>query len=168
MLANDVDTQRIEIFSLCIVALGVIVVLFYSGLSKSTASWLLCAGAFFAVGMATGFIFAIPRASGRYVNSNLELISDWLTKILVGVGLTQLREIPGGLARLAQYVAGGSTSSGHEQSFAFFVILYFFFGGFVDAYLETRVFLTGAFIRSEPQDKRTPDEDHDTQRSLAL
>ncbi len=101
--------------------------------------------------MTVGFIFAIPRASGRYVNSNLELISDWLTKILVGVGLTQFKSIPRALRDLAAFIAGDAKSFGPDQSFALFVILYFFFGGFVASYLETRVFLTGAFIRSEPQ-----------------
>ena len=165
MLANDVDTQRVEIFGLGIAALGILVVFFYSGLSKAAASWILCAAAFFAVGMTTGFIFAVPRASGRYVNSNLELISDWLTKILVGVGLTQFKSIPPALQKLATFIAGGIQSSGQDQAFALFVILYFSFGGFVAAYLETRVFLTGAFVRSEPQGKagspnppRPPDE----------
>lgn len=49
-----------------------------------------------------GFVFGIPRINttdavviGRpprlvRPNSNLEQISDWLTKILVGVSLTQL------------------------------------------------------------------------------
>jgi hypothetical protein len=155
VLANDVDTQRVEIFGLGIAALGVVIVSLYGGLSRVTASWMLCAGAFFAVGMTTGFIFGIPKASGRYVNSNLELISDWLTKILVGVGLTQFKSIPGALYKLASFVAGGT---GQGQAFALFVILYFFFGGFVAAYLETRVFLTGAFIRSEPEEKRSSEE----------
>jgi hypothetical protein len=159
VLAPDVDTQRVEVFGLGIAALGALIVFSYSGLSKATASWMLSAAAFFAVGMTVGFIFAIPRASGRHVNSNLELISDWLTKILVGVGLTQFKSIPTALNRLATFVAGGSKSSGQDQAFALFVILYFFFGGFVAAYLETRVFLTGAFIRSEPQGTQSPDAD---------
>jgi len=46
----------------------------------------------------------VPSANGQpgySGNTNLEQISDWLTKILVGVGLTQLREIPGQVQRLA-------------------------------------------------------------------
>jgi hypothetical protein len=150
ILSNDVDTQRVEIFGLGIMALGAVFLIAYSGLSRLTASWMLCGGAFFAVGMTTGFIFAIPRASSRYVNSNLEVISDWLTKIIVGVGLTEMRSIPSGLRYLARFVAGGDQSSGQDQAFATFVMLYFFFGGFVAAYLETRVFLSGAFHRSDP------------------
>jgi hypothetical protein len=155
VLANDVDTQRVEIFGLGIMALGAIFLFSYSGLSNLTASWMLCGGSCFAVGMTVGFIFAIPRASSRYVNSNLEVISDWLTKILVGVGLTEMKSIPSALGRLAMFVAGGAQSTGHDRAFALFVILYFFFGGFVAGYLETRVFLSGAFLRSDSQDKRS-------------
>ena len=54
-----------------------------------------------------GLIFGVPRAredSGaptteRFLaNSNLEQISDWLTKVLVGAGLVQLGALAGGLS----------------------------------------------------------------------
>jgi len=99
-------------------------------------------------------MFGIPRASHKDVNTNLEQISDWLTKILVGVGLTQLTNIPAALVRLATFVAGGESSSEPDRSFALFVVLYFFFGGFVAGYLETRVYLTGAFLRSQRSETR--------------
>jgi hypothetical protein len=159
VLEHAVDVQRVEIFGLGLAALGAVVVFFYSGLSRATASWMLSAEAFFAVGMTAGFIFAIPKASGQCVNSNLELISDWLTKILVGVGLTQFRSIPTELRKLAIFAAGGSGSSDQNHAFALFVILYFFFGGFVAAYLETRVVLTGAFIRSQPAEEKSSVKD---------
>jgi hypothetical protein len=159
VLANDVDTQRVEIFGLGIALLGAIILFSYSGLSRAAASWMLCGAACFAVGMTTGFIFAIPRASSRSVNSNLEVISDWLTKILVGVGLTEMKSIPPALGSLATFIAGGSQAPDKDKAFALFVILYFFFGGFVAAYLETRVFLTGAFLRSDPLGKRLSDSE---------
>ncbi len=83
------------------------------GLSVATASasmaWLL------------GLLFGIPRsaatshqgstdqnpsdvdtdASGFVTNTNLEQISDWLTKIIIGVGLSQLYYIPGYLWHVA-------------------------------------------------------------------
>ncbi len=152
--SNDGDTRRVTFFCLTVIGFGVVFVLAHAGLSTSSALWMLGSGAFFAVGMTTGFIFAIPRASHSQVNSNLEQISDWLTKILVGVGLTQLSSIPKELAGLAQFIAGGASSSGTDRSFALFLILYFFFGGFVDGYLVTRVYLTGAFLRSEGRIER--------------
>jgi hypothetical protein len=62
----------------------------------------LVAGGAFVAGGLLGFLFGIPRSlagpegaedkasAGAYrPNTNLEQISDWLTKILVGVGLVQ-------------------------------------------------------------------------------
>ena len=79
------------------------------------ATGVAAAGASAFVGGLLGFLFGIPRAlqgdhpdgpraadgSGRdglpaasyRANTNLEQISDWLTKILVGVGLVQIGEI---------------------------------------------------------------------------
>jgi hypothetical protein len=148
---NDVDIRRVTHTFLIIVFVGLIFVAFYAGLSKSMASWLLASSGFFACGITAGFLFAIPRALVKHVNSNLEVISDWLTKILVGVGLTEFKQIPGALRQLSQFVAGGDKSSGQDQSFALFVILYFFFGGFVGGYLETRVYVTGAFLRADEE-----------------
>src|SRR5438552_685547 len=76
------------------------------------AMWAL---ACFAVGVVTGFLFGIPRVlqgtdSGaeatahtpyqQRVNTNLEQISDWLTKIIVGLGLVQLTKVPGYLSKV--------------------------------------------------------------------
>src|SRR5215207_3296326 len=57
-------------------------------------------GAAFGVGALVGFLFGIPRRfqregsdpalGGLVVNTNLEQISDWLTKIIVGVGLVEI------------------------------------------------------------------------------
>lgn len=66
----------------------------------------LIASASFLAGGLVGFLFGIPRAvqgstapSGAtqyQANTNLEQVSDWLTKIIVGVGLVQIgRVIPG-------------------------------------------------------------------------
>jgi hypothetical protein len=38
-------------------------------------------------------------------NTNLEQVSDWLTKILIGAGLAELTSIPGGLDQCGGYVA---------------------------------------------------------------
>lgn len=96
------------------------------------------------VGAFTGFLFAIPRvkvlsgagamkrSGGAAVaeessltphvlpNTNLEQISDWLTKVLVGATLTQLGRIPAGAGdlfsamgnSLGQDVQGGKAFAG--------------------------------------------------------
>jgi len=81
-------------------------VLMYTGLRPSKiAISILAAFAAAAVGALVGFLFGVPRSrsdgvpeaatqDGTFVpNTNLEQVSDWLTKIIVGVGLIQFRQI---------------------------------------------------------------------------
>lgn len=91
----------------------------------------------------------------RYtVNSNLEQISDWLTKIIVGVGLVDLHKLPGLASRAARFLAGGLDSNAQGRAFALGLILYFGVLGFVAGYVTTRVYLTGAFVRAENDNDR--------------
>ena len=93
------------------------------------------------------------RASGN--NTNLEDISDWLTKTMVGVGLTQLYSVPHALwiysDRLNQsgfqWFTGGQTActgncTGPGQLLALALFLSFSPGGFWLGYIGTRTFLT--------------------------
>jgi CheY-like chemotaxis protein len=63
-----------------------------------------------------GLIFGVPRArtdfsaqpSERYSsNSNLEQISDWLTKLLVGAGLVELSRLPELFRAMGDYLGAG-------------------------------------------------------------
>ena len=117
---------------------------------------LIC-GASIAAGGLLGFLFGIPRtapegkngtgtagdasaeASNRlpYLpNTNLEQISDWLTKILVGVGLTQIGSLPLKLDGLAAYTAGCFANS---KAMALAVLVYFSLAGFLIGFLWTRL-----------------------------
>jgi hypothetical protein len=82
-------------------------------------------------------------------NTNLEEISDWLTKMLVGVGLTQLYKVPAQLGSLTRYVAKGLVGPEDAplilippEAFALGVIVYFLFVGFLFGFLWTRFVLT--------------------------
>jgi hypothetical protein len=93
---------------------------------------------------------------GRYrPNTNLEQISDWLTKILVGVGLTQLAQVPQAASALAQGFSpllGGEPQSG---GFGVAMTIYFFVGGFIVTYLWTRLKLGVAFgVADDPGIRR--------------
>lgn len=127
---------------------------------------------YFGIGFVTGFLFGIPRVlqgqggrksdqdSAGYeqrVNTNLEQISDWLTKIIVGLGLVELRAVPGKLHKAAQWMAQSfvpGTSPGvappeAATSFAGALIVFFTILGFLGGYLTTRLFLAGAFGRAD-------------------
>lgn len=109
-----------------------------------------------------GFLFGIPRAaqsagvtgadagarearaSGMTPNTNLEQISDWLTKIIVGVGLVESREIAASARRMATFMAdadGGIIS----PSLGLAILVAFSGLGFLMGYLATRMFLSPAF-----------------------
>jgi len=119
----------------------------------------LTGAAAFAVGSFFGFIFGIPRTlsspqpaagtiSGDYKvlpNTNLEQISDWLTKILVGVGLVELSKIGNALGNLAQGLSASFGGGNTGYPAAMTVIISFLVLGFISAYLFTRLRLEGAF-----------------------
>ena len=127
--------------------------------------WLLCGGATL-VGGTLGFLFGIPRTLQQEndstpaqtglpaqtqshpvsyrANTNLEQISDWLTKILVGVGLTQIDAIRQGFYELTLKIANGLGHAAHGQVFAGSLISFTVVLGFLFGYLWTRLHLAGA------------------------
>jgi hypothetical protein len=157
-----------------VMILGIIAILAYAYLQSSGkrvgvggVGFLLAGGCLLLGGLA-GFLFGIPRSlqeedavdrangtisrsSGpRYrVNTNLEQISDWLTKILIGVGLTQLGQIPDYLRDGAGYLEGALGGAPYGAPLALWVILYFSSCGFLFGYLWTRLFLTRALVEAD-------------------
>jgi hypothetical protein len=81
---------------------------------------------------------------GYMANTNLEQISDWLTKILVGVGLTQLIQVPSTLKKYSEFIAPALGDFPSSKVFAICLLLYFVISGFLVAYLWTRGYLAGA------------------------
>ena len=96
----------------------------------------------------------LTNAAGGYAsNTNLEEISDWLTKIIVGVGLINLKNFPSYLKATATYF-GSLSSCGQgcvaiPDSVSLATLLYFFVCGFFFAYLLTRLALPAAFSRAD-------------------
>jgi hypothetical protein len=72
----------------------------------------------------------------------IEQISDWLTKIIVGVGLTNLKELPGKLNVLGRYVATSIDPSGPiNTGLGLGIVIYFAVLGVITGYLLTQIFL---------------------------
>lgn len=98
-----------------------------------------------------------PEAEGKPAtrpNSNLDDISDWLTKILVGVGLTQLGAIGGALGDLSR--ALGPSLGGAESSpvFGLALVITFTSTGFLIGYLWTRYYMPALLERAETDVQR--------------
>lgn len=115
---------------------------------------LLVGGACFGIGALVGFLFGIPRlleangnteegkaASGLAQNDNLVQISDWLTKIIVGVGLTQLSSLSDVLFSIGKTMSPsfGGTHPELGVNLAIGTVLYFTVIGFLSGYLWTRI-----------------------------
>lgn len=144
---------------------GIIAVLAYSAylhpwpsraaLRPAVIGALLAGGVMF-VGFIVGLLFGIPKsrfgdesgaaAVSRFLpNTNLEQISDWLTKILVGVGLAQVGEIGHSLWTFAGQFVGVLGEEREARAFVIAIIAYFLFCGFMSGYFWTRMFLARAF-----------------------
>jgi len=137
---------------------------------------ILVAGAALLSGFLLGFIFAIPRVGDKKgkntttqpesaqtldsgtrqnsvpFNANLVEISDWLTKIIVGVGLVELKSIPDKLGKLSYYIAlglrpahgaGGAPDAESlftGQAIALAILIFYFALGFLMGYVWTMIF----------------------------
>ncbi len=143
---------------------------FESTMRAASGGLMLAATALIA-GWLLGLLFGIPRslsrsqpASGQQAagsnapapggsssrpsrtNTNLEDVSDWLSKTVVGLGLASLYQIPGYTwkksgqigAQIFPAITGG-------QGFAFLVVAYFTGGGFWIGYIGTRTLITLLF-----------------------
>ncbi|HKE13449.1 MAG TPA: response regulator [Kofleriaceae bacterium] len=147
-----------------------------AAMASALAATLAVAAASLLVGALTGFLFGIPRSlqQGRSAaagttdrtererderagegdapyqpNTNLEQISDWLAKILVGVGLTQLANIPGSLQEMGEYLAPGVGGFASSAVFAGALVVYFALAGFFAGYLWTRLNLERLFKEAD-------------------
>jgi TRAP-type C4-dicarboxylate transport system permease small subunit len=138
-----------------------------------------------AVGAALGFVFALPRVLSKDLkpelsavgadarqpllgsNTNFEKVSDWLTTIIVGVGLTQLAQIDGALYRFREFLAetarvfpasagcnAGSAAlpdctAGTLPAVGSMLLILGVVAGFISLYLFTRIYLAPLFNRVE-------------------
>lgn len=113
---------------------------------------ILVAGCALSSGCFIGFIFAIPKSIttsettmirtkiGYISNDNLVQISDWLTKIIVGVGLTKLTRIPGYIQAMGEYIGDSLGGKIWGQIAADSIVIYFAISGFLLSYLWTRLY----------------------------
>ena len=125
------------------------------------------------VGFLVGFLFGIPRISEetsellkemmatshsgktlppslKYrVNTNLEQVSDWLTKILVGIGLTQFNTFKDTLGTISNNIATTIPGLQHAQPVITGSMVYFALVGFLEGYLLARLILPAVFVEAE-------------------
>jgi hypothetical protein len=161
---------------------------------------LLAAVAAAAAGAFFGFIFGLPRTldperrtelvqaaaqqkdpmvaahAAMAANTNLERVSDWLTTLLIGATLVQIKEIVGWVGGLGQKIIDSGTPA--NNAVVPIIIVFYFALSFVGFYMITRTYLTfalaqtlgmltgksgrngqeGPGVTSEPKDQKTRDQ----------
>jgi hypothetical protein len=118
----------------------------------------------FAFGALIGFFFGVPRvgqqagSAGSSVtsasltpNTNLEQISDWITKIVLGLGLVELYKIGPAIRDLSAYFAPAVDGKFNSQVLIEITFSYFPIVGFFQGYLSTRLFLSSLFRRADQE-----------------
>lgn len=123
------------------------------------------------MGSFIGFLFGLPRFNSEHrkkevsgdkgkevadngvkimtvekysANSNLEEVSDWLTKIIIGVGLTQLNDLPEKVMNLSQKITQNLEIGGETAFILSFICFGVIFGFFI-GYLVTKLYLEDIF-----------------------
>lgn len=129
------------------------------------ATFTLISGASFFSAALLGFLFGFPRTSDapdnspavrpKYLhNRNIEQISDWLIKMLIGIGLSQMNDFPSLIWRYASHLTsqiftlGGPTGAAVAASC---LILFFLACGFVEGYLATRILLPSRLVAADKE-----------------
>lgn len=164
------DRRRSALTSAVLAGLSLVsfsLVIGYGRSVSDSAAWTtaMVAGAAALSGGLLGILFGIPRSAqgesdpvprpmpdeeGRRSpaygpNTNLEQISDWLTKILVGVTLVQLGNIASGTGRLVDFLASGMAGTPQDRVFILAELVFFSVWGFMLGYFFARLFLIGLF-----------------------
>lgn len=187
------DLQNTSLFFAGSVAIGVWIVARHS--EEHPTLLLLWAFACLASGMGGGFLFGIPKvlqgggsSSGtdkadtnasaspptatpfyhQRVNTNLEEISDWITKIFIGLGLVNLSHIPAFFGRVATYLVVNAKEPQDQKAFALALIVYFLVVGFLFGYLITRLYLQRAFGYADQAAENGGLDDVDTDAKATL
>lgn len=75
------------------------------------------------------------------INTNLEEISDWLTKIIIGTTLIQLKDIPDQIVSLADLLTSNMPKNIDHRGYATAIIVVFSVLGFLFGYLVTRLYI---------------------------
>jgi hypothetical protein len=143
----------------------------FSAFAQVLSLGVLLAGSAALASTLLGFLFGVPRAlsasadsrapegsraesspngaaTERAASTNLEQISDWLSKILVGVALTRLHELPAALRTFSAWL-GASMPVAQAGPFALGLIGYASVLGFLFGYVWTRVVLSPMFRQAD-------------------
>jgi uncharacterized membrane protein/uncharacterized protein YneF (UPF0154 family) len=119
------------------------------GVTESRAIGCIWAMACLAIGALVGFLFSVPKVNTEIQskalllpNTNIEEISNWLTKMIVGIGLVNFKSIGEFIENRSQELAASLHT---DTSYALALIVYFLVIGLIQGNVLTRMFLAKYF-----------------------
>jgi hypothetical protein len=158
-------------------SLAAVVIVAFGGFTnarvQAVAVGLITAGGAMVVGGLLGFIFGVPfsrdsanpdqdrsedkskspeakGSSAKYrPNTSLEQIAEWLSKMLVGVGLVELKSVSQRFFRLAEFISKGLGGTAAADVFAYFLVLLFGGCGFLFGFIWARIYLKRWFSKAD-------------------
>jgi hypothetical protein len=169
--AEDNFNSATAMRRLCYMGAGgcLLLVLFSIGTDSrvlpSLSVGLLIACAATMIGILIGFIFGVPFSrepdgaqpasvspGSRYrANTSLEQIADWLTKMIVGVGLVEIKNAPSYLLRVSRVLAKGLGTGLGDQVLVLSTMIYFSLCGFLFGFLWARIYLRRWFTEADAE-----------------
>jgi len=158
------DNPVVKTGLITVAGMAAVQIVLYFAAGDAWATAYLWSVASFASGALLGFLFGVPKvlqdettknAGGprQLVNTNLDQISDWLTKVVVGLTLVNARDISTSLKGTAGILATALGNKDTDLALAMAVIVYFSVLGFMSLYILTRLYLSAAFWEREQASK---------------
>jgi hypothetical protein len=182
LFGSDSDLPSVLTLVWFLIAIGLLSLLIPSWAQKISGGWvaaltvlssgLFLAGASTVTGSLVGFLFGVPRYRrlerdghaptelpsdfSTAPNTNLEQISDWLSKIIVGVGLTQIPEIGRFFEALGRRWGAAFGPAPAGEIIAISITVHYLVMGFFQGFLLSSLWMPGAIAKVK---KRLKDQE---------
>jgi len=180
------DIGRVILLLWLLIIIGLLSLLFPAIVKGYAGDWaggfttigtgLFLAGAATLCGSILGFLFGVPKRDvepkhpdvepklrdgekAYQPNTNLEQISDWLTKIIVGVGLIEIKKIIYFFKTVGEYCGPAFGPSPSGEIIATSLTIHYILVGFIQGFLLAYLWLPGAFARAVASQKKQDETD---------
>lgn len=128
---------------------------------------IMVAASSYLIGNVIGFLFGLPRTLQEQsekepsekepskkiayqINTNLEQVSDWLTKMLIGVGLVEINTLMKFVVNISSKIAA-DIGQPNAESLIVASIIYFLILGFFVTYFSARLYIAGALASADAE-----------------
>ena len=139
--------------------------------SVTFAILFMVASSSYTIGNVLGFLFGIPKTiqsqrdsvsmekdTTYQVNTSLEQISDWLTKMIVGAGLVEFKNIVTFIRDISKEISSG-IGTDNAQPIIISSIICFMIIGFFVTYLSTRLYIANALADAHNELQENSEKD---------